>query len=162
MMIAISGTPGTGKTEVAKRLAEKLGWRYIDLNKVAEEKNLYCGYDEKRDCKIVDTEKIAKSLEGLAGDLVIESHYAHDMPADFIIFLRAKPGVLRDRLKEKGWKERKVEENVLAEIMEVCKTEALDDGKAFFEFDTTGKKPEKVVQEIVKALKLKMKKEGKK
>ncbi|MCD6398342.1 MAG: AAA family ATPase, partial [Candidatus Aenigmarchaeota archaeon] len=33
MKIGITGTPGTGKTEVSKELSKLLNYKYIDLNK---------------------------------------------------------------------------------------------------------------------------------
>ena len=152
MIIAVSGTPGTGKTEIAKALAERLKWKFIDLNKLAEENQFYLGYDEKRGCKIVDIEKTRKEIEKLKGNCVLESHYAHDMPADTVIILRANPGELRKRLEKRGWSGEKIEENIEAEIMEVCKTEALEQGKKVKEVDTTGKSVSQVVEEIIKIL----------
>lgn len=149
MIIAISGTPGTGKTEVAKALAERLSYGFIELNRLAQQKDLYSGYDEKRKCKIVDIGAIKKEIMQLKGNFVIESHYAHDMPVDIVVILRTNPGELRKRLEERGWTKEKIEENVDAEIMEVCKTETLEQSKDMIEIDTTGKTTEDVIEEIV-------------
>ena len=75
------------------------------------------------------------------------------MDSDVLFILEAKPGELRKRGREKGWSRAKAEENVLAELMCVTEAEALDSRKAFHEIDTTGKKPAKVVGEIMKILK---------
>lgn len=149
MIVAISGTPGTGKTKVAKILAEKLKWKFIELNKLAEEKNLYSGYDEKRKCKIVDIDRLSEEVKKLEGNFVLESHYAHDMPAVFVIILRTNPGKLRKRMEKRSWSREKIEENIEAEIMEVCKTEALEQGKRVYEIDTTEKSTEAVADEII-------------
>lgn len=162
MIIAISGTPGTGKSEAAKFLVEKLNqevghesWRLIELNRMAEQKKLYSGYDKKRDCKIVDIDGLSGEIGRIGDqDLILEAHYAHEMPADLIIILKTNPGVLRERLKKRGWKTAKVEENVLAEIMETCRSEALETGKRVFEVDTTEKSPEGVADEILSMIKL--------
>ncbi|NOX71821.1 MAG: AAA family ATPase, partial [Candidatus Micrarchaeota archaeon] len=63
MIIAISGTPGTGKTTIAKKLAKELGFEYVSLNELAEELNLYEDFDEKRNTKIVNIERISKEIE---------------------------------------------------------------------------------------------------
>jgi adenylate kinase len=148
--IAITGTPATGKTTVARLAGKRLGWLVIDLNKFAEERNLYSGYDEGREVKIADMGKIQKSLNNIeARDMIIESHYAHEMKSDAVIVLRANPDELRKRGKEKGWNNKKTEENVLSEIMEVCKQEAMEGGRTVFEVDTTGKDPDKVVSEVI-------------
>jgi len=157
MIIVISGTPGTGKTDIAKALAEKLGWKLIELNKLAEEADLYEGYDEKRKCRVVDIEKMEMEISKLGGNYVLESHYAHDMPADIVIILRVNPGELRKRLEKRGWSNEKIDENVEAEIMEVCKTEALEQGRDVFEVDTTGKSAEEILGEIISHLNIKNK-----
>jgi adenylate kinase len=161
-VICISGTPGTGKTEVAKALSQKLGWMCVSLNDLAESKDLYAGYDEERDCRIVDEEKVKTELDRSAEmhNIVAESHYAHDMNCDWAVILRTNPAELRERLKKKGWKPKKIEENVLSEIMEVCKSEAFERGRKVLEFDTTGKTAEAVADEIFTTLKKKKVIEG--
>ncbi len=153
-VVAITGTPATGKTTVARLAGKKLGWMVIELNQMAHERKLYSGYDEGRDARVVDLEKIRKALSNIeARDMIIESHYAHEMESDVVIVLMANPDELRKRGKESGWKEKKIEENVLSEIMEVCKQESLEAGKPVFEVDTTGKSPAKVVTEVVRIIK---------
>ena len=46
MIIAITGTPGTGKTSISKVLQEN-NYEVVDLNKVACENNFLIGKDEK-------------------------------------------------------------------------------------------------------------------
>jgi adenylate kinase len=153
-IVAISGTPASGKTTVASLVGKKLGWKVIELNKLAHDKELYSGYDEERDSHVVDIGKIQKAIDSIfVPDMIIESHYAHDLKCDFVIILRVNPEELRERGRDKGWKREKIEENVLAEIMEVCKHEALDSGKKVFEVDTTGKTPARVSLEVVRVIK---------
>ena len=154
MIIAVSGTPATGKSTIAKLLAKKLKYKYIDLNEMAKEKNLYAGYDEKRKVKIVDIGLIEKAVKEMEGDLILDSHYSHEIKNDLTVILRTNPGELRERMGKKGWPKEKIEENVQAEIMEVCKTEAFELGRKVLEIDTTGKKPEQVVGEIMSNVKV--------
>jgi len=158
MILLLSGTPATGKTTVAQILGEKLGWRVISLNDFAREKNLYCGYDEKRKAKVVDIDRIKEEVSKIIEkeeNLIIESHYAHEMPGETVVILRANAEEIRKRAKEKQWWFKKTEENIISEIMEVIKTEALEMGKKVVEIDTTGKKPEQVAKEIIKKMELK-------
>ncbi|MBI4019745.1 MAG: adenylate kinase family protein [Candidatus Aenigmarchaeota archaeon] len=156
MIIAVTGTPGKGKTTIGRLLARELEYGFISLNDLARKKGFYCGYDRKRRAKIVDIGLLGKEIGQMAGkNAVIESHYAHEMPCDIIIVLRAKPKELIKRGKKKGWWKGKIAENVQAEIMEVCKSEALERGKPVMEFDTTGRSPGNVVREIIRSLKLK-------
>jgi adenylate kinase len=156
-VICISGTPGTGKTEVGKALSKRLGWICISLNDLAESKDLYAGYDEERDCRIVDEDKVNRELEksGEMHNIIAESHYAHEMNCDWVIILRTSPAELRERMKAREWKPKKIEENVLSEIMEVCKSEAMERGRKVLEFDTTGKTADAVADEIFTTLKKK-------
>ena len=61
-IIAASGTPGTGKTTLSKRLAKKLGYFYLDVNKLIIKNKLYEGYDKKRKTKVVDVSRLNKEL----------------------------------------------------------------------------------------------------
>jgi broad-specificity NMP kinase len=151
MILAITGTPGTGKTSVAEKLSEMTGWELVKLNELADKKGLYSGYDEKRDCKVINLPGIKKEIsrvKEVGGNLIIESHYAHDISADLVVVLRANPDEIRKRGKEKGWEHTKTEENVVAEIMEECKIESMEHGRTTFELDTTGKSPEESAKGI--------------
>jgi adenylate kinase len=61
-VILVTGTPGTGKTTLAKMLAKKLAMKYIDVNQIIKEGGLSEGYDAKRAAKIVDTKKLGKAM----------------------------------------------------------------------------------------------------
>jgi adenylate kinase len=62
MIIAISGTPGTGKTYYAKRLARKNNLLYIDVTKLIISEKLYDGFDKKDKTYDVDINKLNKRL----------------------------------------------------------------------------------------------------
>lgn len=154
MRIAITGTPGTGKTEAAAALARKLGYSLVDLNEFAEKHNLVVGKDEERDSLIVDEKRLADKSENIEDNSIIEGHLAHFCRADLVIVLRTSPRELRQRLDSKGWPSAKIKENLEAERMGVCLGEALDrHGRSkVIEVDTTGRKAEEVADEIVEAV----------
>ena len=147
MRIALTGTPGTGKTQVAELLAKRLGLRLIKLNEFALGKGWVLGRDSDRDSAIIDIQKV-KEFEW-PDDCVIEGHFAHDVPADFTVVLRTEPTELKKRLEKKGWPESKVQENLEAEAMGIIADEA---GENAVEIDTTGKSPEEVAERIVSVL----------
>ena len=60
--ITVTGTPCTGKTSLAKTLAKKLNFYYIDVNRIIKKYNIAEGYDKKRKTKIVDVNKLNKAL----------------------------------------------------------------------------------------------------
>ncbi len=64
-VVIVSGTPGTGKTTIAKRLAKRLDFYYIDANKVISEFRLSEGYDRKRKTRIIDVNNLNKKLVGI-------------------------------------------------------------------------------------------------
>ena len=149
-IVFVTGTPGTGKTTVAKLLAEKTGYEYIDLNAILLSR-YKLDYDPEAETWDVDVEKAVRDVE-LPEKCVIDGHLSHHFPVDIVIVLRCRPNVLRERLREKGWNEQKIKENVEAEAINVIGEEARWDNDRVFEIDTTSLSPEKVVEEAVKIL----------
>ncbi len=150
MIISITGTPGVGKTTVAKRLAKRIGYRYVDLVRFIKKNNIYEGYDKKRKAIIVDEKKLKKlKFE----DAVIDGHLSHFIPSDLIIVLRLDPKELERRLKRRKYSSEKIKENVEAEILDVIYYEALKNGKNVFQINATNRKTEEVVEIILKILK---------
>ena len=119
--ICVTGTPGTGKTEVGRRLAKEMGWRFVEVNELA--KSAVVGRDPGRKSLIVDVKKLAPAVRKLR-NVVLAGHFAHELPCDCIVVLRCEPAVLRKRLLARGWAERKVRENVEAELFGVIEEEA--------------------------------------
>ncbi len=148
MIIALTGTPGTGKTAVAKILNEKYEIVYLkDFEKAKKE------YDEERDSYIVDMDYLKKEVEKLRkkeGKIIVEGHYAHEFYADVIIVLRCHPDELRKRLEKRGYRKEKIGENVEAEAMSLITSEAINiHNKNVYEVDTTGKDPKVVAEEVI-------------
>jgi adenylate kinase len=142
-VIIITGTPGTGKTTVAKKLAKLLGYRYIDVNQVIAHNKLSEGYDRKRKCKIIDAKKLNKALVDVINDgkdgLVIDSHLSHFLPnryVDVCIVTRCKLKTLKRRLTIRGYDPEKIHENLESEIFEVCLTEAKEKKHKIVEVST--------------------------
>ncbi|RLG78125.1 MAG: adenine methyltransferase [Thermoprotei archaeon] len=160
MIIGISGTPSTGKSTVARLLAEKLKALYINLSDLVVRKKLYVEYDEARQSYVIDESRVRDYLANISrGDLVIvDSHYAEIAPKELVkkvFVLRLHPLILMERLIKRGWPLRKVAENVEAELLGVCTRNAVDElgPELVVEIDVTNKRPEDVVEEILKLLK---------
>jgi len=162
MIIALTGTPGTGKTSVSKIL-QKNGFKIINLNKVACEKNFLMGRDVKRNSEIIDIEKIddyvKKNYSGK--DIVfIEGHLSHLLKnIDKIIILRCHPKKLRKNLFKKGWNDDKIKENLEAELLDIILCEAVEihPEKNIFEINVTDKSIDSVTSSIIKLIKHKFK-----
>jgi len=145
MRIAVTGTPGVGKTSTCFRVK---GVRVVHVNELVDELGLASGYDRKRKTKEVDVAKLSRAVAGLGGDILLEGHLSHLLKPDLAIVLRCSPKVLERRLRKKGWPESKVRENVEAEAVDVVLIEALENVPEVCEVDTTEMKPAEVAKAI--------------
>jgi adenylate kinase len=127
-ILVISGTPGTGKTSVAKRISELISVEVISLNELVISKNFTLKYDEKRETQVIDIEKILpyiiEQINRLKTEnieyLIIEGHFADIIPdeiIDYAFILRCDPDELSKRLNERGYKKAKIRENLQSEIL---------------------------------------------
>jgi len=147
MKIAITGTPGVGKTSVAEKLKEK-GYNVLKIDDIYEK--FVIGYDEERQSKIVDEEKMDDYIKKLKeeGILFIEGHLSHLLSVDAVILLRCHPKELEKRLRDKGWDERKIRENLEAEALDIILERALEKHSLIWEIDTTNMPLNEVVKKI--------------
>ena len=154
MIIAISGTPCTGKTEISELLSKKLKYKLISINELAEELNAFVGYDKERESRILDMDRLKKEIKKLKGNIILEGHTSHLFPADIVIVLRCNPEILKKRLEKKyPSNPSKVQENLEAEILGVITSEVVMNNKKVYEVDTSEKSVEKNVNDILKILK---------
>ena len=134
----VTGTPGTGKTTTAKKIAEKKRAVYIDVNDVINHNKLKEGYDKKRKAAIIDIKKLSKVLIQIIKEarkkgisLIIDSHLAHYVSPkhiDICIVTKTSLKKLQGRLKKRGYHKAKIAENLECEIFDVCLTEAQEAG----------------------------------
>jgi len=161
MRIIITGTPGTGKTEIARMLAEKAGCALVGLKEFVDANNLF---KKEKGEKIVDTAALGKRLRpalARSRDYVVEGHLACEtrLPADFVFVLRAHPKKLRARLAKRRYGRKKLDGNLEAEMLDYCVQRVQKVyGIAPLELDTTRRTVPQCVAEILKAIKQKKKK----
>ncbi len=136
--IALTGTPGTGKTAVAEVLKRK---RYRVASVVELARMHDCILDEN-DEVVVDVEKLSK----FKFDGIVEGHLSHLLSPNLSIVLRCNPAILKERLSGRGWSEEKVMENVEAELLDIILVEALENCEEVYEIDTTDLSVEKVAE----------------
>ena len=144
MQIALTGTPGTGKTTVAALLP----YRVIDINSLVKE-GMNLGLDPERGCLEADMDALAGHLASLEGDetQILEGHFSHHF-ADWSIVLRLSPSALRPRLEARGYSQAKIRENLEAEALDVITVEAVEMCRRVDEIDTTGRSAEDVARMI--------------
>ena len=187
-VIAVTGTPGTGKTSLSKKLAKRMGFYYMDVNRIISKHKLAEGYDKKRKTKVVDVKKLNKKLIEIIiffknhkfieralmsrarstrtltnlnikkiilnkksnknslknikkyNGILIDSHLSHYLPRkyiDFCIVAKCDIKELNGRLKKKKFDKRKINENLQAEIFDICYNEALERKHKIIVVDTT-------------------------
>ncbi|MUV61697.1 adenylate kinase family protein [Halobacterium sp. CBA1126] len=147
MRVAVTGTPGTGKTTATEHLDTAL--EVVHLNDVIDEEGLYTEVDEARDSKVADLDAVRDYLEG-RDDVLVESHLSHLLDADRVVVLRCAPGELERRLVERGEPTEKAEENAESEALDVILSEAVQrhGREHVYEIDTTDRDPEAVADDI--------------
>ncbi len=161
MIVAITGTPGTGKSMVREQLQNE-GYRVLDLNDIILIKKLVLSYDTHRQTNEVDLEGLNNyifelikkiSKKGLKNDLIfLEGHISHLLDnIDLVIILRCHPDELHRRLSAKGWHDEKVRENLEAEAVDSITIESMEkyNQNKIFEINTTHDKPNIISKKIL-------------
>ena len=162
-IIVITGTPGVGKTTIAKALANKLNALHLSVGDLARAENLILGVDVKRQTLIVDLTKLTKRIKNIicssSQDVIVDGHYASDVtPRNLVSYafvLRRDPDDLKIKLREKGFREIKILENVTSELLDVCLINTVKNYGAELvnEIDVSFKNVDEVINEVLTILK---------
>lgn len=166
-VLVITGTPGVGKTRVSKALTERLGGLYISLADIVTRENLQLEVDSERDTVVADlhrlSDRVSHIISESSRDVVVDGHYASEVVSSDVVsyafVLRMEPDKLRLRLRERGYSEGKVLENIASEVLDVC----LFDAVARYgvenvdEIEVTYKDVDEVVEEIIDVVNGRMK-----
>ncbi len=157
-VILIGGVPGSGKTTIARELSKKLNALYINVSEYALSKKLIIEYDEERETYIIDEDAVVNDILNYICStkheiVIVDTHYGEIFPEEAVsmyFILRINPNTLYQRLKSRGWNERKIKENVLAEVLGVNTANALSNFKRekICEIDATSKSVSELVNEI--------------
>src|SRR2546428_11807480 len=118
MLVAVTGTPGTGKSSVCDVLARR-GYLVVDLDDLARQEGLVTGRDEIRETDETDVDALREGLHVPAKVAFVKSHYSHRMDADVALVLRCRPSVLPTRLATRGWPAAEGPGNVEADAIHV-------------------------------------------
>lgn len=174
--ISVSGIVGSGKSSVAKKLAEKLGYDYHSVGKMMREIAIKKGLHLSEIGKIAEKgreldeelDNMQKNLDKEKENYVMDSRLGfHFMPHSYKIFLTVDIDVAAKRI----YNANRGEERYLD--VEECKRHLLrrieseklrykqyydidfpDEGKFDLVIDTTNMIAEEVVEKIIKAIKL--------
>lgn len=152
MRVALTGTPGTGKSSVARRLSREFG--AVEVGDLARRIGTARGTRARRTVE-VDLRRTTAWLERhpASGRQVLVGHLAHLLPVDLAIVLRCHPLELGRRLRRaRRGNPRTRADNVAAEATDVVLVEARARIRRVREVDTTGRTPDAVAREVVRIL----------
>lgn len=158
-IIAVTGTPGTGKSTFSEKLSEEFGYTLVDLNEFVKQEEIF--ELDTDGTKLVDSEDMQGSFEKILKNndngLVVDgllSHLLSPEQVTHVVVLRTNPQILRERLSERDYSKEKLEENIESEALGVITSESVDKHgvNKVYEIDTTEKNPEQTVQDFKKAL----------
>jgi len=142
MIIAITGSVGSGKTTLANYLGEKLEAKVIHMNDNAklwkiEEVDELQTFDFDLDKTIRDVE--VEIMKNTGKDLIVESHFAHFINPDHVdklIVVNRDLKNLKNEYEVRGYNEQKTSDNLEVESFNLCFYEAIenkyDEGRQLF------------------------------
>ena len=98
----------------------------------------------------MDVEKLNDSImsEKFGSTVFLDGHLSHFVDCDIIIVLRCDPRILCKRLKDRGYDEKKILENVQAEVLDVILSESMESGAKVYEIDCSELTPTQVADRI--------------
>lgn len=124
MRIVITGTPGTGKSSLAKALAAHLRYPRLDVLALIEQHNIYriVRGEKEKTVKMRALHRAVKQWFNDHPNGIAESHLLceFDAGADIVVVLRCKPNVLEKRLEKRRYTKSKVRGNVESEALDYC------------------------------------------
>jgi adenylate kinase len=138
--IALSGTPGTGKTTIGALLAKE-NFKIITLETLAEKYECLGEVDVVDNSKPIDMKKLKRELEiswtsATRDIIIIDGHLSHQLPCDEKIILRCRPDILQARLEKRDYTKEKVLGNVEWELIGGPWNDK-EDSEGWLELDTT-------------------------
>jgi adenylate kinase len=153
--VAVTGTPGTGKTTAVERV--ETGLPVVHLNNLIREEGLHEGADPDRGSLYADLEALAERVPAHA---LVESHLAHRLDSEFdsgadagtdrVIVFRCHPEELARRLRGRGEPEPTVAENAESEALDAVLSEAVErhGPERVSEVETTDRTPEEAARAV--------------
>lgn len=124
MRLLITGTPGCGKTTLAKKLSQKLKLKIINEKDFALQNKLGKFNDNNElEIPVLAFEKKANTFLKKNDNVIFEGHVSCEakLKVDFVILLKINPEDLQMRLEARNYSVEKIMDNVFCEGIEYCK-----------------------------------------
>ena len=150
--LALTGTPGVGKTTIASLLAD-VGYQVETVQEIAERFGCIDDVDSEDGARPIDIDDLNAQIHSEwkndpIKSIVVDGHLSHFLPMDCVVILRCSPSVLRKRLTGRSYEEQKISGNVDWEILGSAWAE-IDDTVPAIEFDTSSDGVDTVFQGIM-------------
>jgi adenylate kinase len=157
----LTGTPGVGKTTIAKALGEKLGLKAVNEKQFAIEEKIG-KWDAEENELVIPLEEFGKAMARFLKkekNVIIEGHLLCELklPVDVVLLLRTHPEILEARLEARGYSQEKVQENVFCEGIDYCKKQLR---KRYGKEDVAEIGVEKTIKETIDNILGELKKRG--
>ena len=149
--LALTGTPGTGKSTVAQMLSDG-GCIVVSVESLAEQNSLLGEVDPADGARVIDTDALHDALapeweSPPEGTVVVDGHLSHHLPCDAVAVLRCSPEILDSRLTSRGYTAEKVQANCEWELLGGAWNEREGD-TPWCEFDTSHGSVDSVVDSL--------------
>ena len=151
MCIAITGTPGTGKSSICE-LLEINGFTIYSVEQLAKQHECLGEIDPDDNSAPVDVHKLADEWQCEdAGIVFVDGHLSHLLEVEAIVVLRCDPKSIETGLSQREYGNKKIAANVEWELISGVWSEMLEFEieSPCLELDTSEKSPEQLVEEIL-------------
>ncbi len=150
-LVALTGTPGTGKSVVARALRPR--WPSVEVGPWAASiglaRKIPGGFE-------VDLARLRRSMlrgTAIAPTRLLVGHLSHLLPVRSVVVLRCHPDELRRRLaKARRGTAPERAENCVAEAIDLILLESVRPGRRVYEIDTTGRSVPAIAREVDRRL----------
>ncbi|MGD0728851.1 MAG: AAA family ATPase [Candidatus Micrarchaeaceae archaeon] len=152
LIIAITGTPGSGKSTFAKELEESIpNSKVIEINDIVEKERLYSSID-KMGSKIVKIKELEKKVNEIAKEqskssiVILVGHLVAELALkqDITIVMRINLKELVKRLESRKYQKEKVKENIISESTDYCGIKCRELGNETYEIETMEQRKEMI------------------
>lgn len=147
LIVAVTGTPGTGKSVFSKELERRIkDSEAVELNDLVNEYKLYTRRD-KFGTKIVRLKDLGRALKrhiskSNAKTIFVVGHLAPELNQKYDIGIVMRCGLLESarRMEKRKYPKEKIKENIVAEALDYCGESVRKRSKNVFEVETNAQR----------------------